>query len=96
MKMTKQAIKDFGNAYPTGVAYQYKFYSNNHAGYSACGINMFRMERIQEMASKVGAEVTLVSGCEGNCRDVMVLEITDPLACHIDKVLAERRSVIVA
>lgn len=95
MKMTKQAIKDFKQATQVG-AYQYRFINVNHAGYSACGINMFIHERIQKLADKVGAEVTLVSGCEGNTYDVMVLEITDPLACHIEKVLAERRSVIVA
>lgn len=95
MKMTKQAIKDIKRATQVG-AYQYKFITRNYAGYSACGVNMFTMKRIEEMARKVGAEVTLVSGCEGNTYDVMVLEITDPLACHIDKLLAERRSVIVA
>lgn len=96
MKMTQQAIKDFKRATHVGVAYQYKFITRNYAGYSACGVNLFTMRRIQALADKVGASVTLVSGCEGNTRDVMVLEITDPLACHIDKLLAERRAVIPA
>lgn len=95
MKMTQQAIKDFKRASHVGAC-QYRFITNNHAGYSASGINLFTMRRIQALADKVGASVTLVSGCEGNTRDVMVLEITDPLACHIDKLIAERHAVIPA
>ena len=84
MNITQQMQKDFSKARHVG-AMEFSFYSTNKRGLSAMGINMNVKERLERVADKCGASVTLVKGMEGNTVDVMVLEITDPLASYIEK-----------
>jgi len=87
MKITQQMQKDFNKARHVGVM-KFSFYSNNKRGLSAEGINLNLYNRMKGYAEKCGAEVYPIvteSKGDGNTVDIMVLEITDPLASYIEK-----------
>ena len=84
MKLTNQQQKDFSKLNHIG-ALLFTATSTNKRGLSASGINQNLIERMTKLANKTGASISIKkTEGDGNTYERVTLEITDPLAVHIE------------
>ncbi|WP_419962202.1 hypothetical protein [Psychrobacillus sp. BM2] len=90
MRISKQIIKVIQTKVTHSDIYQIKIKGTPGGGCTAYGSAFIAFEKLKTWAEKLGAEVILVGDTFTHKKSgVLIVEITDPAMCYIEKVLEE-------